>query len=173
MFSRDDVLSRPSPVPVVPGALGCLPGAETVALNVIREELAADPEFRTRFTRGVAAARRVEGRFTAAVVDADLDGPRPWVATAYVPGPPLGRLVAQRGPLPDLLLLAPGPALAEGLREIRPAGVVHRDLQPSNVILGSDGPQIVDFGIAVTVESAESARYLPSRAAGVPDRSVP
>jgi Protein kinase domain/CHAT domain len=131
------------------------PTGRTVALKVIPEDLAADPEFRTRFTRGVAAARRVEGRFTAAVVDADLDGPRPWVATAYVPGPTLGRLVAQQGPLPNLLLLALGAALAEGLREIHAAGVVHRDLQPSNVVLGSDGPQIIDFGIAVTVESAE------------------
>ena len=74
------------------------------------------------------------------------------MATAYVPGPTLGRLVAQQGPLPNLLLLALGAALAEGLREIHVAGVVHRDLQPSNVVLGSDGPQIIDFGIAVTVE---------------------
>ena len=80
--------------------------SRTVALKVIPEELAADPEFRTRFTHGVAAALKVQGRFTAAVVDADLDGPRPWVATAYVPGPTLGRLVAQQGPLPDLLLHA-------------------------------------------------------------------
>jgi hypothetical protein len=129
--------------------------SRTVALKVIPEELAADPEFRTRFTHGVAAALKVQGRFTAAVVDADLDGPRPWVATAYVPGPTLGRLVAQQGPLPNLLLLALAAALAEGMREIHAAGVVHRDLQPSNVVLGSDGPQIVDFGIAVTAESAE------------------
>jgi hypothetical protein len=135
--------------------LGLSAAGRTVALKVIPEELAADPEFRARFTRGVAAARRVESRFAAAVVDADLDGPRPWVATAYVPGPTLGRLVAQQGPLPDLLLLALGAALAEGLQEIHAAGVVHRDLQPSNVVLGSDGPRIVDFGIAVTVEPAE------------------
>jgi hypothetical protein len=137
--------------------LALSPTGRTVALKVIPEELAADPEFRTSFTRGVAAARRVEGRFTAAVVDADLDGPRPWVATEYVPGPVLGRFVAQQGPLPDLLLLALGAALAEGLREIHAAGVVHRDLKPSNVVLGSDGPRVVDFGIAVTVESAGPA----------------
>jgi serine/threonine protein kinase len=141
--------------------LAQLPTGRTVALKVILEEHAADPRFRTRFTDGIAAARKVEGSFTAAVVDADLDGPRPWVATAYVPGPTLGRLVAQQGPLPDLLLLALGAALAEGLREIHAAGVVHRDLQPSNVVLGSDGPLIIDFGNAVTVESAEPAGEAP------------
>jgi hypothetical protein len=130
---------------------------KTLALKVLPEDLAADPVVRTRFTHGVAAGQRVEGRFTAAVVDADVGGPRPWVATAYVPGPTLGRLVAQQGPLPDLLLLALGAALAEGVRDIHAAGVVHRDLQPSNVVLGSDGPRIVDFGIAVPVESAEPA----------------
>jgi serine/threonine protein kinase len=99
----------------------------------------------------------VKGSFTAGVIDADLDGPRPWVAAAYIPGPTLDRLVAQEGPLPNLLSLALGAGLAEGLREIHAAGVVHRDLQPSNVVLASDGPRIVDFGIAVTGESAASA----------------
>ena len=137
--------------------LALSPDGGTVALKVISEEFAADPEFRARLTRGVAAARRVEGRSTAAVIDADLDGPRPWVATAHVPGPTLERFAAQQGPLPSLLLLALGAALAEGLREIHAAGVVHRDLKPSNVILGSDGPRIIDFGIAVMAESAATA----------------
>jgi serine/threonine protein kinase len=125
-----------------------------VALKVIPAAHAADPRLQARFTDGVSAARRVEGTFTAAVVDADLDAPRPWVATIYVPGPTLLSLVAQQGPLPGVLVLALGIALAEGLREIHAAGVVHRDLQPSNVILGSDGPRIIDFGNAAMVESA-------------------
>jgi hypothetical protein len=145
------------------------PAGRTVALKVIPEDLAADPGFRTRLTHGVAAARRVEGRFTAAVVDADLEGSQPWVASAYVPGPTLGRLVAQQGPLPDLLLLALGAGLAEGVREIHAAGVVHRDLKPSNVVLGSNGPRIVDFGIAATVGSAEPA----SQALMVPGTTSP
>jgi eukaryotic-like serine/threonine-protein kinase len=56
-------------------------------VKVIRAELAADLEFRMRFAREVAAARRVSGLFTALVVDADVDGPVPWLATAYVAGP--------------------------------------------------------------------------------------
>jgi eukaryotic-like serine/threonine-protein kinase len=64
--------------------LGRSPDGRLVAVKVIRPELAADPEFRARFRREVAAARRVSGRFTAQVIDADADGPVPWLATAYV-----------------------------------------------------------------------------------------
>ena len=56
-------------------------------MKVIRADLAQDPEFRARFRREVAAARTVSGLFTAPVIDADTDGPVPWLATAYVAGP--------------------------------------------------------------------------------------
>lgn len=124
-----------------------------VALKVISADLAAAPGFRSLFTDGVVAARGVEGSFTAAVVDADPGAERPWVATAYIAGPSLRQLVDRFGPLPDMLLLALSAGLAEGVREIQVAGFVHRDLTPSNVILGSDGPKIVDFGIAVAADA--------------------
>ena len=80
--------------------LGLSPGGRPVAVKVIRAELAADPEFRVRFGREVAAARRVSGLFTALVVNADVDGPVPWLATAYVPGPSLSEAVTGDGPMP-------------------------------------------------------------------------
>jgi hypothetical protein len=73
--------------------LGRSAGGRLVAVKVIREDLAADPDFRARFGREVAAARRVGGLFTALVVDADADGPTPWLATAYVAGPSLANAV--------------------------------------------------------------------------------
>ena len=69
--------------------LGQSPGGRLVAVKLIRTELAADPDFRARFAREVDAARHVSGLFTAPVVDANLDGPQPWLVTAYVPGPSL------------------------------------------------------------------------------------
>src|SRR5579863_10736820 len=69
--------------------LGVSPGGRPVAVKVIRSELAADSEFRARFGREVAAARKVSGLYTALVVDADVEGLVPWLATAYVPGPHL------------------------------------------------------------------------------------
>ena len=128
--------------------LGESPGGRLVAVKLIRRELAADTNFRVRFSQEVRAARKVSGIYTAPVVDADPDGPQPWLVTAYVPGPSLAEAVAAQGPLPvrSVLMLAAG--LAEGLSTLHAAGVVHRDLKPSNVLLASDGPRIIDFGIS-------------------------
>ena len=79
--------------------LGVSAGGRPVAVKVIRTELADDPDFRMRFGREVAAKNRVSGVFTAMVVDADVDGPEAWLATAYVPGPSLTEAVDDHGPL--------------------------------------------------------------------------
>jgi serine/threonine protein kinase len=138
--------------------LGLSAGGRLVAVKVIRGDLAMDPEFRTRFQREVAAARKVSHQFTAPVIDADLDGPVPWLATAYVAGPSLADAIAEHGPLPvgSVLQLAAG--LAEGLSAIHAAGIVHRDLKPSNVLLASDGPRVIDFGISLTGEGGALTR---------------
>ena len=133
--------------------LGVSPGGRPVAVKAIRAELAVNPEFRARFGREVAAARRVSGVFTAQVVDADVDGPVAWMATAYVPGPSLAEAVDTHGPLPEASLLALAAGLAESLNAIHAAGVVHRDLKPSNVLLAEDGPRVIDFGISRAAES--------------------
>ena len=133
--------------------LGVSAGGRPVAVKVVRAELAEDPDFRNRFGREVAAARRVSGVFTAMVVDADVDGPAAWLATAYVPGPSLAEAVDEHGPLPAGSLLTLAAGLAESLSAIHAAGVVHRDLKPSNVLLAEDGPRVIDFGISRAVES--------------------
>ena len=120
------------------------PGAAVaeVAVKVLRPELQADEAFRRRFARELDAVRRVHGRSVARVLDANLQAAQPWIATEYVPGPTLRD--ARSGV--DLHALAAG--LARALADIHAAGVVHRDLTPSNVLLGPDGPRVVDFGIA-------------------------
>ena len=133
--------------------LGVSPGGRPVAVKAIRAELAADPQFRARFGREVAAARRVSGVFTAPVVDADTGGPVAWLATSYVQGPSLEEAVEGHGPLPERSLLALAAGLAESLTAIHSAGVVHRDLKPSNVLLAQDGPRVIDFGISRAAES--------------------
>ena len=138
--------------------LGRSPGGRHVAIKVLRPELAEDPEFRARFAREVAAARKVSGIYTAPVVDADMDGPVPWLATSYVAGPSLAELVDTRGPLPAASLLPLAAGLAEGLAAIHSAGVVHRDLKPSNVLMAEDGPRLVDFGISRSMEADSLTR---------------
>ena len=138
--------------------LGQSPGGRLVAVKLIRAELAADREFRVRFAREVAAARHVSGMFTAPVVDADLDAPRPWLVTAYVPGPSLAEAVDSQGPLPLSSVLTLAAGLAEGLEAIHAEGMVHRDLKPSNVLLASDGPRIIDFGISRAADATALTR---------------
>src|SRR6059058_2091813 len=128
--------------------LGLSPGGRAVAVKVIRADLAQDAEFLARFRREVAVARTVSGLFTAPVIDADVDGPVPWLATAYVPGPSLADAVSEHGPLPAASVLALARGLAEALSAIHAAGVVHRDLKPANVLLAGDGPRVIDFGIS-------------------------
>jgi eukaryotic-like serine/threonine-protein kinase len=128
--------------------LGVSADGQLVAVKVVRDDLASDPGFRARFRQEVAIARKVSGPFTAPVVDADTDGPVPWLATAYVVGPCLDDAVAERGPLPIWSVLRLAEGLAEGLSAIHAAGVVHRDLKPSNVLLAKDGPRVIDFGIS-------------------------
>jgi hypothetical protein len=138
--------------------LGLSAGGRLVAVKVIRAELAADHEFRARFRREIAAARKVSGLFTAAVVDADVEGPVPWLATAYVAGPSLAQAVTDHGPLPAASVLALAAGLAESLTAIHAAGVVHRDLKPSNVLLAEDGPRVIDFGISHAAEATSLTR---------------
>jgi serine/threonine protein kinase len=134
--------------------LGRSAGGRLVAVKVIRPELAGEPGFRARFAREVAAARTVCGLFTAPVADADVQGPVPWLATAYVAGPSLADAVDAQGPLPVASVLTLAAGLAEGLEAIHAAGLVHRDLKPSNVLLAEDGPRVIDFGISRAAEAS-------------------
>ncbi|NUL30444.1 serine/threonine protein kinase [Streptomyces lunaelactis] len=128
--------------------LSYTPGGRPIAIKVIRPDFAQDAEFRRRFAQEVQAAQRVQGLYTAPVIDADPEAKQPWLATAYVPGPSLADAVIQHGKLPvdTVLLLVAG--IAEALHVIHGAGIVHRDLKPANVLLASDGPRVIDFGIA-------------------------
>ncbi|WP_281290528.1 serine/threonine-protein kinase [Embleya hyalina] len=127
--------------------LGRSPGGMSVAVKVVHADLAELPGYRERFAHEIAAARAVGGAFTAAVVDSG-DMPRPWMATVYLPGVSLLRAVTDHGPLSYPVARVLGAGLAEALVSIHRAGIVHRDLKPSNILLTSDGPRVLDFGVA-------------------------
>ncbi|MFJ6850963.1 serine/threonine-protein kinase [Streptomyces sp. NPDC091271] len=119
-----------------------------VAIKLIHQQFAGDDEFRIRFRQEVAAARRVSGAFTAAVVDAAPEAEQPWMATTYIEGNTLAQHIAAKGPLDGAELRRLAIGLAEALRDIHRVGVVHRDLKPSNVVLSPEGPRVIDFGIS-------------------------
>jgi serine/threonine protein kinase len=135
--------------------LGRSAAGRLVAVKTIKVELAEEAGFRTRFAQEVAAARRVSGAFTAAVVEADPEADVPWLATAYVPAPSLSQLVQACGPLPVRTVRWLAAGCAEALDSIHGAGLVHRDLKPSNVLVAPDGPRVIDFGVARAAERIE------------------
>ncbi|MFF3672629.1 serine/threonine-protein kinase [Streptomyces sp. NPDC002120] len=134
--------------------LGVSRSGRRLAVKVIRPQIAADPGFRERFRREVAAARSVGGFWTAPIVDADPDGAVPWVASDYIEAPDLSSLVHERGPLGARELRSLAAGLAEALEAIHRIGLVHRDLKPSNILVTGDGPRVIDFGISKAAEGA-------------------
>ncbi|MGW7518775.1 serine/threonine-protein kinase [Streptomyces sp. NPDC054796] len=128
-------------------------GGRTVAVKLVKTELASQELFRARFRQEVEAARRVGARWTAPVLDADTEADTPWVATGYIAGPSLDEVVSGsvrggHGPLPERSVRTLAYGLASALLDIHGAGLIHRDLKPSNVLLTIDGPRVIDFGIA-------------------------
>lgn len=138
--------------------LASTPAGRPVALKVVRPELGDDEEFRARFRQEIQAARRVHGLYTAELLDADPAATPPWLVTAYVPGPSLQQAVTENGPMPEPAVFRLIAGVAEALQAIHSADVVHRDLKPSNVVLGPDGPRVIDFGIARALEATVLTR---------------
>ncbi|MGI5166990.1 serine/threonine protein kinase [Spirillospora sp. CA-253888] len=140
-----------------------------VAVKLLRDAVTEEGA-QEMFAKEVGAARSVAEFCTARVLDHGLYADRPYVVTEFIDGPTLQRLVERNGPLggPELDRLAIGSATA--LSAIHRSDVVHRDLKPANVIMGPDGPRVIDFGIARVVEAAAMDA---SRIVGTPAYMAP
>ncbi len=124
------------------------PGYEGVALKVIRPGLLDAPATRDRFRREVAILRSVRDAHISEFLAADLESEPAWLAIEYVGGPTLRDQIAENGPLSEDEWWKLARGMAQALSVLDKHRITHRDLKPGNVILGENGPELIDFGIA-------------------------
>ncbi|MCX4582413.1 serine/threonine-protein kinase [Streptomyces sp. NBC_01481] len=126
-----------------------------LALKTVRAEFGREPGFEERFAREIRNSDRVRSPWTTAVVDYSPAGQRPqWLATEYVAAPSLAEWVQRYGRLPERSVLALAAELCGALGAVHAAGLAHRDVKPSNVLLGRRSPLLIDFGIARATEDS-------------------
>ena len=117
------------------------------AIKLIRRDIADSERLRPRFRSEVEAIGRAGGPGVPELLGADPAGPRPWLATRYIPGPSLQQLVEEAGPLPEDTVWALAAGLAATLRDLHAVGLFHRDLKPSNVLVTRMRPWVIDFSL--------------------------
>jgi serine/threonine protein kinase len=123
---------------------------QRVAVKRPRREYLSYPAFVQQFAAEVAAAKRVNGHFSARILRADMKADIPWFASEYIPGLTVREVVEKFGPFGEDSLWALASALYQALEVMHGVHVVHRDLTANNVILGDRGPRVIDFGVAHT-----------------------
>ncbi|MET8008116.1 serine/threonine-protein kinase [Nonomuraea glycinis] len=150
--------------------LALAPGGHKVAVKLLRADLAGDHEASVRFVREVELARRVAPFCTAQVVETGLFHDRPYIISEYIDGPTLTEVVRTQGPRSGTSLHRLAIGTVTALVAIHQAGIVHRDFKPSNVLLASDGPRVIDFGIARALDFTST---LTASAIGTPSFMAP
>jgi len=125
---------------------------EKVALKLIRQDIAADPETTERFSNELKLARKIRHKNVCGMFDlGEADGTR-FITMEYIHGEDLKSMIRMTGTLGIGTVLSVGRQICDGLEEAHRLGVVHRDLKPQNIMIDKSGnAKIMDFGIARTV----------------------
>ncbi|MGC4805867.1 protein kinase domain-containing protein [Micromonospora sp. DT233] len=127
-----------------------------VAVKMINVDLHHHPRAKAQFAKEIAAARRVAAFCTAQILAADVDSDPPYVVSEYIEGLTLQQHVREQGPITGNALHRLAVGTATALAAIHQSDVVHCDLKPDNVVLGADGPRVIDFGIARALDVTET-----------------
>ncbi|WP_243711334.1 serine/threonine-protein kinase, partial [Actinomadura sp. KC216] len=146
-----------------------LPATDHVAIKLLHGGLAGDDSARARFVRELEVAKRVARFCTAQVLDADVAGDQPYIVSEYVPGVTLHHVVRTEGPRTGGALERLAVSTLTALTAIHQAGIVHRDFKPHNVVMGPDGPRVIDFGVARALGAAGETQNVGTPAYMAPE----
>jgi tetratricopeptide (TPR) repeat protein len=164
------------------------PLGRRVALKVLPAELLASTSARARFRREAELAARLEHPAIATVFGAGVDDERPWIAMRFVEGATLARAIDRSRAEALACVSIPGAEdddresavakclarVAWALQAAHEQGVVHRDVKPSNIVVGNDGaPVLLDFGLALPEEPDGASVTRTGDTAGTPAYFAP
>ncbi|GAA0964496.1 serine/threonine-protein kinase [Actinocorallia libanotica] len=141
-----------------------------VAVKLLHARFTEDDEARARFVRELEVAKQVARFCTAQVLDADMAGDRPYIVSEFVPGTSLQEQVAAEGPRTGGALERLAISTLNALTAIHQAGIIHRDFKPHNVLIGPDGPRVIDFGIARALNTTSQSHSIGTPAYMSPEQ---
>jgi serine/threonine protein kinase len=127
--------------------------SEKAAIKVVRSSFLDDPSLKSRIIREIEVLKKIRGPNIAEIIETDIEASSAWFATEFVDGPNLKVLVDNNGPLDENSWINLTSELFNGFESIHNLNIIHRDVKPSNILIGKDKPKIIDFGIALTDEA--------------------
>ena len=128
-------------------------GTRSAAIKTVREHLLEDPTSRTRLSREVLSLKKVKSKYIAEIVGSDTDASTAWIATSFVDGPSLKKLIEKEGPLKEAQWIDLAKGLFQAISAVHKVGIIHRDVKPSNILIAASGPKLIDFGISFSSDS--------------------
>ena len=134
-------------------------GAQKAAIKVIRKEFVEEDDARTRLATEAEVLSKLSDPSIGKILDSDLKGEIPWIATEFINGPTLDDKVKYEGPLEEIVWFNLAANIFHAIVSANALGIVHKDIKPSNIILGETGNKLIDFGIAHISGQTKSAVF--------------
>lgn len=134
-------------------------GAQKSALKVIRDEFVEDEGARERLITEAEVLSNLSNPYIGRILDSDLDCDSPWIATEFINGPTLDNKVKYEGPLEEITWFNLAANLFHAIVAANELKIIHKDIKPSNIILGETGNKLIDFGIAHVSGRTKTAIY--------------